>query len=156
MGLPSAGEVQAIVELGESGGMPFLAERGVVATLYPAERGGQLVVHAVSDLEEVVDRLALAFVLDLDDPDIPGTVDLSRHTVVLMEIDRAGTASLVLDAPPIGTAEIHGSLEPGRQIDATFSLQLTGTDEVGAPLVARIDGSFTAIITPAAEESPGF
>ena len=144
--------MQAIVELGESGGIPFLAEQGVVATLYPAPQGGQLVVHAVSDLEEDVDRLALAFVLDLDDPDLPGTIDLSRHTVVLMEIDRTGTPILVLDAPPTGTAEIHGTLEPGRQIDATYSVQLTGTDEVGAPLVARIDGSFSAIITPAAEE----
>lgn len=150
----SAGEVQAIVELGLSGGMPFLAEHGVVATLYPSRDGGQLVVHAVSDLEEDVNRLALAFVLDLDDPDLPGTVDLAEHTVVLMEVDRTGEASLVLDGRPSGSAEVHGILEPGRQIDTTFSLQLPGTDEVGAPLVAQIDGSFSAIIgAPPADQT---
>ena len=144
--MDSAGEVQAIIELGESGGLPFLAEQGVVATLYPSDRSGQLVIHAVSDLEEDVDRLALAFILDLDDPDLPGTVDLARHTVVLMEVDRTGTAGLVLDGSPVGSAEVHGILEPRHEIDGTFSLQLPGTDEVGASLVARLDGSFSAII----------
>ncbi|MDP7110988.1 MAG: hypothetical protein QGH45_03450 [Myxococcota bacterium] len=143
----SDGEVQAIIELGDGGGMPFLAEREVIAALYPTASGGELVVHAGSDL----DRMALSLVLDLGDPDLPGAIDLSHHAVVLIQLDRAGEPGLLLDGIPQGTAEIHGRVEPGQEIAGSFNLLLPGTDEVGAPVVARIDGTLAAVIS-----SPSF
>jgi len=147
--LDSAGEVQAIIELGEGGGMPFLAERSVLAALYPTGPAGELVIHAGNDL----DRLALALVFDLADPDLPGSFDLSRHSVVLMQLDHAGEPELLLDGVPQGTAELHGRIEPGQEINGSFNLVLPGTDELGAALTARIDGTFAAVVsTP----TPGF
>jgi len=142
----SDGEVQAIIELGDGGGMPFLAEREVIAALYPTPDGAELVVHAGSDL----DRMALSLVFDLGDPDLPGVVDLSRHAVVLIQLDRAGEPGLLLDGQPQGTAEIQGRIEPGQEITGSFNLLLPGTDEVGVPVVARIDGTLAAVVSSAA------
>ena len=140
----SAGEVQAVIELGDSGGMPFLAEHGVMAALFPSPGGGELVIHAGSDL----DRIALALVFDLADPNLPGVVDLARHSVVLMELDRVGGPELVLDGVPQGSAEIHGRIEPGQEISGSFNLALPGTDELDTPLTARIDGTFAVVLSP--------
>ena len=141
--LDSAGEVQAIIELGDGGGMPFLAERSVLAALYPTGSAGELVLHAGNDL----DRLALALVIDLGDPDLPGAFDLSKHSVVLMQLDHAGEPELLLDGVPQGTAELHGRIEPGQEINGSFNLLLPGTDEVGTALTARVDGTFAAVVS---------
>jgi len=138
--------VQAIIEFGDDEPRPFLADSDVQIVVYPTESGGQLLVHASTDGDP--DRLALALVFDLEDPALPGTIDLSNHTIVLMDLDRSGQAKLVLDGVPEGFAEIHGTLEPGREIHGTFSATLPGTDEMGNPIVARLDGSFSAVITP--------
>jgi len=143
--------VQAIIEFGDDEPRPFLADSDVQTVLYPTGVGGQLLVHACTDGDP--DRLALALVFELDDPALPGTVDLSNHAIVLMELDRSGQAKLVLDGIPEGTAEIHGTLEPGREVNGTFSATLPGTDEMGNPLVARLDGSFSAVIASDAESS---
>jgi hypothetical protein len=147
---PSSGEVEAIIELDDET-LPFWAEQEVRAGIYRTRQGEQLVIHAgmQPDLDSqalVRDRLALVLVLDLEDPALPGTVDLSRHTVVLMELDRQGEAQLVLDGAPEGTAEILGTPEPGRELTATFSCTVPGTDEIAQPVVARIDGSFTVVV----------
>ncbi len=141
--IESAGEVQAIIEIGEGSGIPFLAERSVLAALYPTGAAGELVLHAGNDL----DRLALALVIDLGDPDLPGSIDLSRHAAVLMQLDHAGEPELLLDGIPQGTAEIHGRIEPGQEINGSFNLLLPGTDELGTPLNARIDGTFAAVVS---------
>lgn len=141
------GEFQAILEIGDSGGMPFLSEQGVAAVFYGPRAASELVIHAGSDLDRDRDRLAIAMVFDLRDPELPGTVDLSHHSVILMELDRYGEPELVLDGTPSGTAEILGSLDPGREVDGTFSATVAGTNELGDPLVARLDGSFSAWIT---------
>lgn len=142
------GELQAIIELGESGGTPFLASDCIHAALYSQGTQTDLVIHAGSDLSHDAERLTLAIVLDLADPDLPGTIDLSQHGVVLMELDRAGETQLVLDEDPQGTAEILGTLEQGQEINGTFGLELTGVDELGLAVTARIDGSFTVVIEP--------
>ena len=148
------GEFQAIIELGDSGGMPFLAEQGVMAVLY-GPRPGQLVNHSGSDLDRDLDRLAIAMVFDLGDPDLPGPVDLARHSVILMELDRSGEAKLVLDGEATGSAELLGALEPGRVVDGTFSAVVPGVDELGDPLVARLDGSFSTWIRTGAATAGG-
>jgi hypothetical protein len=137
-------EMQAIIE-DDNGSRPFLADKGVLFTLYPSAGGGELVIHAVSDLD--IERPALAMVFDLADPALPGTVDLARHTVLLMELDTDGQAQLVLDGIPDGSAEVHGVLEPGREIQGSFGLTLDGTNEIGEEMVARIDGTFSGVIT---------
>jgi len=140
------GEVQAIIEIGEGGPMPFLDERGVQAVLFPGENGGQLVLHAGSDRDRDVYRLAWAMVFELDDPQLPGAVDIERHTFVLMELDSAGQAKLVIDGPSQGVVEVHGTFEPGSEVSGTFSLEIEGTDEMGTPIIARLDGTFSAVI----------
>lgn len=142
-----SGEFQAILEVGDSGGMPFYDEQGVVAVIYGSRPSSQLVIHAGSDLDRDLDRLTIAMVFDLSDPDLPGTVDLAHHSVILMELDRSGEPRLVLDGPPSGTAEILGALDSGREVDGTFSAIVPGVDELGDPLVARLDGTFSAWIT---------
>jgi len=141
-----SGELQAIVEIGDSGGMPFLAEQGVLAVLYPSPDSPELVIHAGSDLERDLDRLALALILDLRDTDLPGSIDLGRHALILMELDRSGEPEIVLDGVPTGTAEVHGTMEPGGEIYGSFSAEVPGSDELGDPLLARIDGTFSAIV----------
>jgi len=146
----SAGEVEAIIQL-DTETLPFWAEQEVRAGVYRTRGREQLVIHAgmQPDLDSqalVHDRLALVMVLDLDDPDLPGTVDLGRHAVMLMELDRQGEAQLVLDGAPDGSAEILGTPEPGRELTSTFSCTVPGTDEIGLPITARIDGSFTVIV----------
>ena len=139
--------VQAIIEFGDDVPRPFLAVSDVQTVLYTADSGGQLLVHACTSGDPY--RLALALVFELDDPALPGTIDLSHHAIVLMELDRSGEAKLVLDGIPEGSAEIHGSLEPGREINGTFSATITGTDEMGNSLLARLDGSFSTVIEAA-------
>ncbi len=139
----ASGEMQAIIE-DEDGSRPFLADDGVRIALYPSSGGGELVIHAVSDLD--IERPALALVFDLADPALPGSVDLSRHSVVLMELDTDGQAQLVLDGQPEGTAEVHGVLEPGREVQGSFGLTLPGTNELGDRVEARIDGTFSGVI----------
>ena len=141
--------VQAIIEFGDDEPRPFLADDDVQTVLYAGESGGQLLVHACTNGDPY--RLALALVFELDDPALPGTIDLSNHAIVLMELDRSGEAKLVLDGIPEGTAEIHGSLEPGREINGTFSATLQGTDEMGNPFPARLDGSFSTVISSDAD-----
>ncbi len=143
-----SGELQAIIELGEDGGTPFLASE-CHAAIYSRGTHTDLVIHAGSDLSQDAERLALAMVLDLTDPALPGTIDLSKHGVLLMQLDRAGEAQLVVDEDPQGTAEILGTLEPGHEINGTFGLELHGLDELGIRMSARIDGSFAALIEPA-------
>ena len=92
-------------------------------------------------------QLTLGIVIDMSDPDLPGTIDLGRHAVILTELDRSGETRLLVDGTPTGTAEILGVLEPGREVNGTFSASVPGADEMGDPLVARIDGSFTAVIS---------
>ena len=141
-GAYATGEMQAVIDYGDlRDPSAFMAEKGVRISMFPAGTGGELTMHATSD---VMERMALAMVFDLEDANLPGTVDLAHHCVVLMELDHTGTAESVWDGVPTGTADVHGRLEPGGEIYGSFDLTLPATAEL--PEASIGGGTFSGTI----------
>ena len=135
----SEGALSALVRVGDTDPVPFVADE-VVASLNPTDRERELVIYARTyDLSET-----LAFVVDLDNANVPGLVDLSNHGVLYLEPGFGlGGADLIFDGEPEGMLELDGTPAPGGTLTGRFVVTIPGYDTArpSEELLAVLEGS---------------
>lgn len=129
----------ANVRVGESSSL-FSADE-MVASVASAPRGRELILYAASSVQNET----VAFVIDLSNATLPGTLDLSQHGVIYLEPGMgSGGGDLTFDGQPLGYLELEGLPTPGATISGRFNLLLPGGDEsrVAEEQFVQLDGAF--------------